>query len=61
MSAVISELVRLLEKEARILRDFVRTPKGVFETVDDAVVAVREAVQSVKSKLLTERVRILRR
>lgn len=58
--AVAEELIKLLEKEASIARNFLTTPKGVFETIDESIVAVRQSLQAIRSRAFS-RVRILRR
>jgi hypothetical protein len=49
---------RVLTRELSLLREFVTTPKGVFETVDEAVRIVRQEL-ALPSRLM--RARILRR
>ena len=52
MSAVISELMELARKEINILMSFVKTPKGVFQTIDESIVAVRETARRIKERVV---------
>jgi hypothetical protein len=48
---VVEAVRRVLTREVALLRDFVTTPKGIFETVDEAVKIVRQELQIVKRLL----------
>jgi hypothetical protein len=49
--SVVEAVRRILTREAALLRDFVTTPKGIFETVDEAVKIVRQELQIAKRLL----------
>jgi hypothetical protein len=52
MSVVVSELMELVRKEKNILMSFVKTPKGVFQTVDECVVAARESAKKIRERVV---------
>jgi hypothetical protein len=56
---VIDVLVRGVEKEIENVKEFLTTPKGVFQTVDEIIVDARmtgrQLVQSVRPGLLGQR------
>jgi len=43
---------RIIEREAQLISSFIRTPRGVFETIDDAIRIVREEVKVLLQKYL---------
>ena len=76
MSAVIDVLARGARREVENVKEFITTPKGVFETIDEIIVDARrtgrELVQTVRPGILgaqrvdliptiRRRIRILRR
>ena len=70
MSQIISVLRRGIRKEVDNIVEFVRTPKGIFQTIDEIIIdartTVRELVHTVKPaglkyKLRGMRIRRLRR
>ena len=66
MSAVVDVLMRGVQREVENIKEFITTPKGVFETLDEIVVDARrtgrELVQTVRPRVLRgQRVEPLRR
>jgi len=60
MSTVVDILARGVRKEVENVREFVTTPKGVFQTLDEIIVdarrTARELVQAVRpGRLLGQR------
>jgi len=52
MSEVINITRRLITREISLLREFLTTPRGIFETVDDAIKIAREELQAIRSKII---------
>ena len=50
MSAV-EKARRIATRELELLREFLTTPKGLFETIDEAIKIVREELQLAKKIL----------
>ena len=66
MSAVIDVLSRGIKREVENIKEFVTTPKGIFQTLDEIIVDARrtgrELVQTVRPRVLRgQRVEPLRR
>ena len=66
MSAVVDVLMRGVQREVENIKEFVTTPKGVFETLDEIIVDARrtgrEVVQTVRPGVLRgQRIEPLRR
>ena len=75
MSAVVDVLMRGVRREVENVKEFITTPKGVFETLDEIIVDARrtgrELVQTVRPGIfgqevdliprIRRRIRILRR
>ena len=61
MSAVVDVLLRGVQREVENVKEFITTPKGVFETLDEIIVDARrtgrELVQTVRPGLLGQRLR----
>jgi hypothetical protein len=45
---LLEKVKRIVEREVALLKAFVTTPKGVFETIDEAIKIVREELGLVK-------------
>ena len=56
MSAVIDVLMRGVQREVENIKEFVTTPKGVFETLDEIIVDARktgrELIQTIRPGVL---------
>ena len=61
MSAVVDVLLKGVQREVENIKEFITTPKGVFETLDEIIVDARrtgrELVQTVRPGLLGQRLR----
>jgi hypothetical protein len=62
MSAMVDVVTRGVKKEIDNVREFLTTPKGVFETVDEIIVDARttgrELVRTVRPGVLGQRTEI---
>jgi len=60
MSAVVDVLMRGVRREVENVKEFITTPKGVFETIDEIIVDARrtgrELVQTVRPGVLGQRI-----
>lgn len=45
MATLLDSLRRIVAREIALLRDFALSPRGVFETVDEAIRIVREELR----------------
>jgi hypothetical protein len=45
VSTLIDSLRRIVAREIALLRDFALSPRGVFETIDEAIRIVREELR----------------
>jgi len=65
MSAVVDVLMRGVRREVENVKEFITTPKGVFQTVDEIIVDARrtgrELVQTVRPGLLGQRIDLIPR
>ena len=65
MSAVVDVLARGVRREVENVKEFITTPKGVFQTIDEIIVDARrtgrELVQTVRPGLLGQRVDLIPR
>ncbi len=52
MSKVISELVNFIKSEARVVREFATTPKGVFETIYGMLKVARVSSRNIVKELM---------
>ena len=52
MSRVLDELMSLIRSEARVVREFVTTPKGVFETVDEMIRVARISSYNIMKEIM---------
>ena len=62
--SVVDVLMRGVRQEIENVKEFITTPKGVFETIDEIIVDARrtgrELVQTVRPGLLGQRVTLPR-
>jgi len=49
--SVVEKVKRIVTRELNLAREFLTTPKGLFETIDEAVKIVREELQLAKKIL----------
>ncbi len=52
MSRALDELMNLIRSEARVVREFVTTPKGVFETVDEMIRVARISSYNIMKEIM---------
>ena len=61
MSAVVDVLMKGVRREVENVKEFITTPKGVFETLDEIIVDARrtgrELIQTVRPGVLGQRLR----
>ena len=50
--SVVDVVRRVVERELALVKDFLTTPKGIFETVDDAIKIVRQEAQMLKKRIV---------
>jgi hypothetical protein len=58
VTTLLDSLRRIVAREIALLRDFALSPRGVFETLDEAVIIVREELRLAGK--VAEKSRILR-
>ncbi len=51
--AIGETIKKILSRELGLVREFITTPKGVFETIDESIKIVREELQLIKKILRT--------